>query len=172
MLKKLTILALLLCISGVARAQNHVQTLSVTNSPLTITADGNYNQVLIRENSASPTAVFSITLAGSSTAINFPAGTQFIFYGNFVSGQALGTIVATTSGPFSFVAVEAVGTVSQSAKNSGVSGSATVTTASCSPLQLQAQIRYLRAALDRLPQQLFAQSQCFPFRLRPQFSES
>src|SRR5580700_4971565 len=98
--KALTILALLVCVSGAVRAQNHTQTLSVTNSPLTITADGNYNQVLVRENSASPTAVFSITLSGSSTALNYPAGTQFLFSGNFVNGQALGTITATTSGPF------------------------------------------------------------------------
>jgi hypothetical protein len=91
------------------RAQNHTQVLSVTNSPLTISADGNYNQVLVRENSATPTAVFSITLAGSATAINYPAGTQFLFSGNFSNGQVLGTIVATTSGPFTFIAVEASG---------------------------------------------------------------
>jgi hypothetical protein len=116
MLKKLTILALLLCISGVAHAQNHVQTISVTNVAATITADGNYTQILVRENSALPTAVFSITLAGSSTAMNFPAGTQFVFYGNFVSGQAIGTITATTSGPFSFVAVESNGPPPESVK--------------------------------------------------------
>jgi hypothetical protein len=134
MLKKLTILALLLCVSGVARAQNHVQTLSVTNVAATITTDGSYNQILIRENSATPTAVFSITLTGSSTAINYPAGTQFIFSGNFVSGQAIGKIVATTSGPFSFVAVESNGPPSQSVKNmilgGGSARSGTVTAGS------------------------------------------
>jgi hypothetical protein len=140
MLKKLIILALLLCVSGVARAQNHVQTISVTNVAATITADGSYNQILIRENSATPTAVFSITLTGSSTAINYPAGTQFIFSGNFVSGQAIGTITATTSGPFSFVAVESSGPPSQSVKNmilSGGSGrSGTVSTVSSGNLSV------------------------------------
>lgn len=133
--KSLTILALLVCASGVARAQNHTQTLSVTNSPLTITADGNYTQILVRENSATPTAVFSITLAGSATALNYPAGTQFIFNGNFTSGQAIGTIQATTSGPFTFVAVEATSTPSQSVKNtinSSGGGSGTVTSVATS----------------------------------------
>jgi hypothetical protein len=138
--KVLSILALLVSVSSVVRAQNHTQTLSVTNSPLTIAADGNYNQVLVRENSASPTAVFSITLAGSSTAINYPAGTQFLFSGSFVSGQSLGTITATTSGPFSFVAVESNGSPSMSVKNTILNGSGgsgtltTITSGNLSPL--------------------------------------
>lgn len=120
--KTFAVLALALSITGNVRAQNHTQSLSVTTSPLTITADGNYNSVLVRENSATPTAVFSITLAGSSTALNYPAGTQFVFYGNFTNGTILGTIVATTSGPFSFVAVESSGPPSQSVKNTIISG--------------------------------------------------
>jgi len=110
-------LCLALAFASVVNAQNHVQTITVTNSPTTITADGNYNQVLLRENAAGPTAAFSITLAGSSTALNYPAGTQFLFTGNFANGQAIGTIQATTSGPFTFIAVEASGTPSMSVKN-------------------------------------------------------
>jgi len=116
-------LCLLITVSAkTVRAQNHVQTITVTNGMTTITADGNYNQVLLRENSASPSAAFSITLAGTSTALNYPAGTQFLFSGNFVNGQAIGTIQATTAGPFSFVAVESNGPPSQSVKNTILSG--------------------------------------------------
>jgi len=88
----------------------------------TITADGNYNQVLVRENAASPSAAFSITLSGTSTALNYPAGTQFLFTGNFANGQAIGTIQATTAGPFTFMAVEANGPPSMSVKNTILSG--------------------------------------------------
>jgi hypothetical protein len=120
---------LLLVSANVVRAQNHVQTITVTNSPTTITADGNYNQVLVRENAATPSAAFSITLSGTSTALNYPAGTQFLFTGNFVNGQAIGTIQATTAGPFTFMAVEANGPPSMSVKNTiltgGSSGNAT-----------------------------------------------
>src|SRR5580700_1127929 len=108
--------------ANIARAQNHVQTLTVTNGTTTITADGNYNQVLVRENAATPSAAFSITLAGTSTALNYPAGTQFLFTGNFVNGQAIGTIQATTAGPFTFIAVEANGPPSMSVKNTILSG--------------------------------------------------
>jgi hypothetical protein len=114
---------LVLVSADIARAQNHVQTITVTNGTTTITADGNYNQVLVRENAATPSAAFSITLAGTSTALNYPAGTQFVFYGSFSNGQVLGTITATTSGPFSFVAVEAAGQPSQSVKNTIINGS-------------------------------------------------
>jgi hypothetical protein len=103
--------------ANIVRAQNHTQTVSVTNVAANITADGNYNQILLRENSATPTAAFSITLAGSSTAINYPAGTQFLFSGNFMNGQIIGTIQATTAGPFTFIAVEASGPPSMSVKN-------------------------------------------------------
>jgi hypothetical protein len=123
-------LCLVLAFASAVRAQNHVQTITVTNSPTTITADGNYNQVLVRENAATPAAAFSITLTGTSTALNYPAGTQFLFTGNFVNGQAVGTIQATTSGPFTFIAVEASGPPSMSVKNTilnsgGSSGNAT-----------------------------------------------
>jgi len=57
-------LCLVLAFANVVNAQNHVQTITVTNSPTTITADGNYNQVLVRENAATPAAAFSITLTG------------------------------------------------------------------------------------------------------------
>jgi hypothetical protein len=115
-------LCLVLGFANVVNAQNHVQTITVTNSPTTITADGNYNQVLVRENAATPAAAFSITLTGTSTALNYPAGTQFLFTGNFVNGQAIGTIQATTAGPFSFIAVEASGPPSMSVKNTILSG--------------------------------------------------
>ena len=108
--------------ANIARAQNHVQTITVTNGTTTITADGNYNQVLVRENAASPSAAFSITLSGTSTALNYPAGTQFLFTGNFVNGQAIGTIQATSAGPFTFIAVEASGPPSMSVKNTILSG--------------------------------------------------
>ncbi len=115
---------LVVLVSGnIVRAQNHTQTVSVSNSPANITADGNYNQILLRENSATPTAVFSITLAGSSTALNYPAGTQFLFSGNFVNGQVIGTIVATAAGPFSFIAVESNGPPSMSVKNTIINSS-------------------------------------------------
>jgi hypothetical protein len=119
---------LILVSANIVRAQNHTQTVSVTNVAANITADGNYNQVLLRENSATPTAAFSIILAGSSTAINYPAGTQFLFSGNFSNGQVIGTIQATTAGPFTFIAVEASGPPSMSVKNTiigGGSGNAT-----------------------------------------------
>src|SRR5579862_6861572 len=119
----LFLLALSIC--SIARAQQQkVQTLSVTNSPLTITADMTGNAVVVRENSASPTAVFSVTLAGTTTAQNYAAGTQFVFNGPYVSGQVIGTIVATTAGPFSFTAVESNGTPSMSAKASSSGGGA------------------------------------------------
>jgi hypothetical protein len=108
---------LILVSASIVRAQNHVQTITVTNGTTTITSDGNYNQILLRENAATPSAAFSITLAGSSTAINYPAGTQFLFSGNFSNGQAIGTIQATTAGPFTFIAVEASGPPSMSVKN-------------------------------------------------------
>ncbi len=115
---------LVVLVSGnIVRAQNHTQTVSVSNSPANITADGNYNQILLRENSATPTAVFSITLAGSSTALNYPAGAQFLFSGNFVNGQVIGTIVATAGGPFTFIAVEASGPPSMSVKNTIINSS-------------------------------------------------
>jgi hypothetical protein len=83
----------------------------------------------VRENAATPSAAFSITLSGTSTALNYPAGTQFLFTGNFVNGQAIGTIQATTAGPFTFMAVEANGPPSMSVKNTiltgGSSGNAT-----------------------------------------------
>jgi len=119
---------LILVSANIVQAQNHTQTVSVTNVAANITADGNYNQILLRENSATPTAAFSITLAGSSTAINYPAGTQFLFSGNFMNGQVIGTIQATTAGPFAFIAVEASGPPSMSVKNTiigGGSGNAT-----------------------------------------------
>src|ERR1700683_1627861 len=113
---------LILVFANVVSAQNHVQTISVTNEPTTITADGNYNQVLVREKTASPSAAFSVTLTGTSTALNYPAGTQFLFTGNFVNGQAIGTIQTTTAGPFTFIAVEASGPPSMSVKNTILSG--------------------------------------------------
>jgi len=113
---------LILVSASIVRAQNHVQTITVTNGTTTITSDGNYNQILLRENAATPSAAFSITLAGSSTAINYPAGTQFLFSGNFSNGQAIGTIQATTAGPFTFIAVEASGPPSMSVKNTILSG--------------------------------------------------
>jgi hypothetical protein len=116
-------LCLLVTVSAnIVQAQNHTQTVSVTNVAANITADGNYNQILLRENSATPTAAFSITLAGSSTAINYPAGTQFLFSGNFMNGQVIGTIQATTAGPFTFIAVEASGPPSMSVKNTIIGG--------------------------------------------------
>jgi hypothetical protein len=79
-------------------------------------------RVLVRENAATPSAAFSVTLTGTSTALNYPAGTQFLFTGNFVNGQAIGTIQTTTAGPFTFIAVEASGPPSMSVKNTILSG--------------------------------------------------
>lgn len=106
-----TLLSLLM--PWLCRAQtpiNGVVTISVTNSAANITVDRTSYYVAVRENAASPTAVFSITLTGSSVAQNFPAGAVFIFNAPngqpFQKNQTIGTIVATASGPFSFTATE------------------------------------------------------------------
>lgn len=96
-----------------ARAQqpiNGVVPITVTNTPANITVDRTCYYVVVRENASSPSAVFSITLSGTSVAQNFNAGAAFVFnapQGNpFTAGQTIGTIVATTSGPFTFTATE------------------------------------------------------------------
>jgi hypothetical protein len=125
-------LCCLLAAAPRASAQgNGVVTISVTNSPTNITVDRDCNYVIVRENSAAPTAVFSITLANTATSLNYAAGSQFQFTaqkaqfgsaGTFKSGTTIGTIVATASGPFSFVAVESYGEPSFSPKSSSSSG--------------------------------------------------
>src|ERR1035437_7278184 len=95
--------------------QTGVVAITVTNSSANITVGATCSliqgrTIVVSENSATPSALYSITPRGSSTAIHFAAGAYFEFDASinapFVSGQGLGTIVATTSGPFTFVAVE------------------------------------------------------------------
>jgi hypothetical protein len=123
----------LLCLLGVpisVRAQvDGTVTISVTNVAANIILDHDAYSVVIRENSASPTAVFSITPSGG-VAHNYAAGAQFVFTAKkcggcspFKSGTTIGTIVATTAGPFSFTADESIGDPSLAAKNgTGTSG--------------------------------------------------
>jgi len=108
-----------------AQINQGVVTIAVTNVAANITVDRDCNYVVIRENAASPTAVFDITLSGSATAHHYAAGTQYTFTaqkgpggGPFKSGTVIGTIVATTAGPFSFTADESYGEPSLAAKNS------------------------------------------------------
>ena len=107
-------------------------TVSVTNVAANVTTTIPANQLVIRENSASPTAIFSITLSGSSTAINFAAGSTYTFASpngqTWPAGTVLGTIVATTSGPFTFVGTQSIGVPSQQAFTA-VSNGGTVSSA-------------------------------------------
>jgi hypothetical protein len=109
-------------------------TISVTNVSHTITPDRDCNYVVIRENSATPTAVFSVTLAGTSTPINLPAGSSLTIVaytktntapGPFKSGVSIGTITATTAGPFSFIGIETFGSPPIIAKSGGSGGGGT-----------------------------------------------
>ena len=105
---------------------NGVVVISVSNTSTTITVDRVCNYVLVRENAASPSAVFSITLAQTATAQNFPAGAQFEFVAPpgvpFAPGQVIGNIVATAAGPFSFTASESTGLPSIQVRNNSGSG--------------------------------------------------
>lgn len=110
-MKKFLVISLLILAALPAIAQgNFTETLSVTNSPTNIVVHSNTSFVVIRENSAAPTAVFSVTPAGAgAVAVNFPAGAAFVFTNGssqWLSGQTIGTIQATTSGPFTFVLIE------------------------------------------------------------------
>lgn len=129
-------LILLVGIPIAAKADNGVVTITVTNVAANITVDRDCNFVVIRENSATPTAVFDITIAGSATAHHYAAGTQYIFAAPkgaggapiggwaFHSGNVIGTIVATTAGPFTFTADESFGEPSLAAKNGTGAGAA------------------------------------------------
>jgi hypothetical protein len=118
------VLAIAIGAGGQANQNHGVLSISVTNVAANITVDRDCNYVVVRENSASPTAAFSITLAGTTTAINLAAGQTFTFVaqrvggGPYKSGTVLGTIVATTSGPFSFIGVETYGNPHVIAKSS------------------------------------------------------
>lgn len=129
----------LLCMFGdvAAKAQN-VLTITVTNVATNITVDQDSYFVQIRENSATPTAAFDLTFAGSAVVHHFAAGTIYTFAatkrgggpspggGPFKSGTVIGTIVATTAGPFTFTGDEFYGDPSLVAKNNnGSGGSAT-----------------------------------------------
>lgn len=121
-------LLLILAAAAGAHAQgNGVIAITVTNAATTIVTDRPCNRVLVRENSASPTAVFSITLSGNSTAINFAAGTQYLIVApggsNWSTGTNIASIVATTAGPFTFAGVESIGQGSTTINNSAQTGS-------------------------------------------------
>ena len=126
----LAILAAALC----SRAQSTgVISITVTNTAANIVVDRPCNRVVVRENSATPTAIFSITLSGTTTALNYPAGTQFAIVNpqgsNWPTGAVIALIVATTAGPFTFTGTETIGqgsqTVNNSASSSGGSGDLT-----------------------------------------------
>jgi hypothetical protein len=103
-----------------AQVAGATMTVSVTNVAANVTTTIPANQLVIRENSASPSAVFSITLSGSATAINFAAGATYTFQAQngqtWPAGTVIGTIIATTAGPFTFVGTQSVGQASQQAK--------------------------------------------------------
>lgn len=110
-MKKLFYLLTLLLATALAHAQGqYTETMTVTNSPANIVVHNPVSAVVIRENSATPTAVFSITPSASgSAAVNFAAGGSYIFSNGSVqwgSGTTIGTIQATTAGPFTFVLME------------------------------------------------------------------
>jgi hypothetical protein len=111
---------------GASAQSTGVITITVTNAAANITVDRACNRVLVRENSASPTAVFSITLSGTSTAQNFPAGSQYLIVNpsgnNWPSGTTIATIVATAAGPFTFTGTETVGPGPQTVNNSASGG--------------------------------------------------
>lgn len=118
----------LFCSVPQANAQqpaNGVFTISVTTSTTAITVDRTCNYVLVRENAATPTVVFSITLAGTTVAQNFPSGAQFLFtapQGGYASGTTIGYISGTTSGTFA-VSESAGAPPSMQAKTGGGSSS-------------------------------------------------
>jgi|GEM_PF-3430628 len=88
----------------------YTENLTVTNSPTPIVIHNGSTFVLIRENAATPTAVFSVTpAAANSVAVNLAAGQAYQFSNGsfpYASGTTLGTIQATTAGPFTFVIFE------------------------------------------------------------------
>lgn len=105
-------LAWLLCAGSVFGQALYTESLTVTNSATNIVVHNNVSSVVLRENSASCSAVYSVTPLGQGTAVNEPACAEFQFLAGgdghsvYASGQLLGTIVATTAGPFTFVLLE------------------------------------------------------------------
>jgi hypothetical protein len=106
MRKSLIALAMFLGLATPGLAQ--VLNLTVTNIPTPIVVDRDSKFVLIRENSATPNATFSITPAGSAVAQNLSPGQAFVFQPAvpFLSGQQIATITSTSAGPFTFAASE------------------------------------------------------------------
>lgn len=105
-------LAWLLCAGSVFGQALYTESLTVTNSATSIVVHNNVSSVIIRENSANCSAVYSVTPLGQATAVNEPACAAFQFLAGgdghsfYSSGQTLGTIVATTAGPFTFIMLE------------------------------------------------------------------
>lgn len=128
-------LTLLMGIPICSRATG-VVTITVTNVAANITPDRDCYSIVVRENAATPTAVFDITLAGDATAHHYAAGTQYILRAQagvggkaspFKAGVAVGTIVATTAGPFTFTADEFYSEPSIAAKNASGAGGGNTT---------------------------------------------
>lgn len=99
------LLASLLSVSG---AYGQVtKSITVTNTPTNIVASSGGLYASLTENTVTPTAVFSVTPAGSTTAANLAAGAVYQFQRAggfaFAPGDIIGTVVATTSGPFTFI---------------------------------------------------------------------
>jgi len=96
--------------STLASAQaNFTESLTVTNVSGNITITNAVSSVIVRENTVPPSAVFSVTPAGQSVAVNIASGGEYNFCaggGQFKAGTILGTIVATSAGPFTFVLLE------------------------------------------------------------------
>jgi hypothetical protein len=92
---------------------NYSESLSVTNVSANIVVNNRVSSVIVRENptaGSAPSAYFSITPAASgAVAVNMQVGNEYQFSngtGQYASGTVLGTIVATTAGPFTFVLCE------------------------------------------------------------------
>lgn len=110
MLKRFLSLLLLFLAPQLARAD---WTFSVTNAPVAIvsTQNGPFS-VTVRENTASPTAAFTIyNQAGppgpSDPGVVLPAGAAYQFTRStpWLVGQTVGWIKAAASGPFTFAAI-------------------------------------------------------------------
>ena len=110
----LALLAAFLALPAAAQ-QTGAHNITVTETAATITTDSTCSQiqclsVVIKENSASPTAVFTITPTGATNSVTLAAGSSFEFDASpqrpYQSGAKLGTIVSSTSGPFTFTIIE------------------------------------------------------------------
>lgn len=123
-------LALTLFAAGVPARADWTFSVSPTITAITAQQKGPFS-VIIRENSGSPTAIFTIwpgptsPAAGAAGTITAAGGVyQFLYPGGapVKSGQVLGYIKSSTSGPFTFVAITSNATVGAATPFIGDSG--------------------------------------------------